>query len=57
MQTNIHCDHILLGSSYNEKFFEIKVVETIKTHVLYSVTFSKIIPFMTEREKKYSRAW
>jgi len=39
MKTNIHFYHTSLSSSYNEKCF--KVVENIKTHILYFVTFFK----------------
>jgi len=48
MKTNIYIfDHVSIRSSYNEKFFRKKIVEEIKTHVLFSATFvSKIIPLL-----------
>ena len=38
METNIHFDHILLSSSWNEKYFRQSCRENQNTH-LYSITF------------------
>jgi hypothetical protein len=39
-----------------EKFFQTKVVEKIKTHILCPKVFFKTMPFMRNNVKKYSRA-
>jgi len=32
-------DHVSLNSSHNEKMFQTKPVEKVKTHILYTITF------------------
>jgi hypothetical protein len=36
--------------------FPMKIVEKIETHILCSITFLKIVPFMRKREKKCCEA-
>ena len=48
MKTDIHFWSYLAQFFLQWKIFQTKVVEKIQTHILVSVTFSKILPFMRE---------
>jgi hypothetical protein len=43
--------NISLNSSYNEKYFRKKIVEKIKTHILYAIIFS------SEKDVIYEIMW
>jgi hypothetical protein len=52
MKTFLHSWQYLAEFVLEWEMFQVKVVEKIKTHILYSVTFfPKIVPFMRYVQK------
>ena len=57
MNTFLHLWQYLADFSLEWETFRIKVVETVKTHIWYSVNFSQKSYRLWDNIQKYDRAW
>jgi hypothetical protein len=57
MKTDVHFRSYLSQFFLELKFFETKVVEKIKTHILYPLPFFRKSCRLWDNMEKYYRAW